>query len=652
MKAAKLTAILTLALGLSLVCLGLLSAGSLRAARADTYTVTNTNDSGTGSLRQAIIDANSHSGPDTINFGIPGLGPHTIHLLTELPDLTDDQTTINGYTQSGASPATDEVSATIMIEIDGSAIGGGTGLDIHSDMNYIRGLAINGLDRGVRIDSGADNNRIAGNYIGTDASGISIVGNIHGVEIYGTRNIIGGDEPRKRNVISGNGSNGVNLGSTAMTNTISGNYIGTDATGSVALGNGLIGVSIGNGARNNVVGGSPATRNTVSGNGVYGITIGGSDTAGNVVASNYIGTDRDGITALPNDVIGVLILGGAHDNIIGGDTVGERNIISGNDGPGVQVFGSDTTSNTISGNFIGTDRHGTTALPNSTAGVDINGAQYTTVGGGTASERNIISGNGFDGVSMANNAAHNTICGNYIGVNVYGTDALSNTASGVAIGGGAHHNIIGGAAAGEANIISGNGDDGVEIRDSGTATNTVAGNYIGIDANVTGALSNGGNGVLIHMGSENNTVGPGNFIAYNTVGVHMSGGTGNAITQNIIFGNISKGINLTGGANHSIPTPVIVTATVGSINVVGTACPNCTVEVFANGDDDGEGETYIGAGTATAGGAFTVPVTAAIVLVNPYLTATSTDVVSGTSEFSTVYIFAVKKAYLPLILKD
>ena len=115
------------------------------------------------------------------------------------------------------------------------------------------------------------------------------------------------------------------------------------------------------------------------------------------------------------------------------------------------------------------------------------------------------------------------------------------------------------------------------------------------------------------------------------------------------------GILLTAGANGDIAAPVIMTTTVGSVNIVGTACADCTVEVFENSDADGEGETYVGDTTATTSGAFTVTVSS---LSDPYLTATATDATDGTSEFSEVFTATVPLAppvspvYLPIILKN
>jgi hypothetical protein len=492
-------------------------------------------DDGVISLPEAIEAANNTPGSDTINFDISGCGGVcSIQPDGPLPFLSDGSTIIDGYTQPGALPATDTTPATLMIEIDGTNAGASDGFTIISAGNVIRGLVINRfLVSGVYIaGSGATGNAVSGNYIGTNADGTADLGNIWG------------------------------------------------------------GVSIDYGAQNNVVGGDTAgERNVISGNGRYGVYIAGSGTTGNNVWGNYIGTDASGTGDLANTWGGVHIGWGAQDNTVGGDTVSKRNVISGNDANGVFIAYSGTTSNTISGNFIGTD--------------------------------------------------------------ISGTQVLSNTHHGVHIGDGAQHNIVGGDTAAERNVISGNGMSGVYIQGSGTMSNTISGNFIGTDISGTQVLSNTQYGVYIGAGAQNNIVGPGNVIAHNLLdGVQVDGSSaiGNAITQNSIFSN-TLGINLSDGANGGIAAPVIVTATVGSVNIMGTACTGCKVEVFENGDTDGEGETYLGDITADASGLFTVTVS---FLSDPYLTATATDAVSGTSEFSAVFTATVTavRVYLPMILRN
>jgi titin len=729
-------AILVLALGLALIPSG-------DTAQAAPYTkVNSTNDVDDGtcdgshcSLREAINVANSNSGyDDTISFNIPGCGGVcTIQPLSALPALTDDGTTINGYSQPGTAEAIDGTPAVLLIEIDGSGAGSSAnGLTINSAGNVIKGLVINRFSgHGVSISSsGTRGNTVSGNYIGTDSNGTADLGNsqngvyivfsaqnntiggdtegerniisgnnMRGVEIRGSgttgnivsgnyigtdvngttdlgnswdgvaidggarNNTVGGDwTAGERNVISGNDLSGVRIaGSYTAGNTVSGNYIGTDESGTVDLGNTWIGVDIFGGAQNNIVGGdTEGERNVISGNDEIGVRIYNSGTTGNIVSGNYIGTDKDGIADLGNTDYGVNISSGAQNNTIGGDAEGERNVISGNDRYGVQIEGSGTMGNTVSGNYIGTDESGTAALGNTWVGVNIaDGAQNNTIGGDwTAGERNVISGNDRHGVQI-NGAGitGNTVSGNYIGTDYTGIADLGNTGEGVFIGFGAQNNTIGGATAGERNVISGNDSDGIWIYGSDTMSNTVSGNYIGTDESGTVVLGNTYYGIYIEFGAQNNTVGPGNIIVHNGsdgVLVHGSTTTGNTITQNSIFSN-TMGIDLRFDANGGIAAPVIMTTTPGSINVVGTACAGCFVEVFENSDTDGEGETYVGGIAVTASGAFTLPVS---YLTLPYLTATATDAMDGTSEFSEVFTATVPLAppagpvYLPIVVKD
>ncbi|MFO1002604.1 MAG: DUF4347 domain-containing protein [Planctomycetaceae bacterium] len=162
----------------------------------DTFTVTNTNDSGVGSLRQAIIDANNLAGTDTIAFSI-GSGVQTISLSTILPDITDT-VIINATTQSGYS-------GTPLIVITGNnSIQDGLRLYAGSDNSTIRGLVLQGFTEDA-IDVTTSGNTIRGNYIGTNAAGDTAAGNYNGLNIWsGDNNIVGGTNAADRNVISGN----------------------------------------------------------------------------------------------------------------------------------------------------------------------------------------------------------------------------------------------------------------------------------------------------------------------------------------------------------------------------------------------------------------------------------------------------------------
>jgi CSLREA domain-containing protein len=274
---------------------------------------------------------------------------------------------------------------------------------------------------------------------------------------------------------------------------------------------------------------------------------------------------------------------------------------------GILLSGSGAFGNVISGNYIGTDAAGILDLGNGREGVQIvGGAQNNIIGGTTPEERNVISGNSLNGIEI-NAAHHNLIIGNYIGTDASGVVALGNGRSGVFVSLGAQGNVIGGTASGEGNVLSGNSSTGVYIYGSGTLSNTISGNYIGTDATGTAALGNQYGGIYIGEpigGAQGNVIGPGNAIAYNGGnGILVDGPdtTGNRITENSITGNANLGIYNLNGGNAELAPPTITSATDSSIS--GTACPHCTVEVFSDPGD--EGKTYEGTTTADGDGNFT-----------------------------------------------
>jgi parallel beta-helix repeat protein len=495
-----------------------------------TYIVTNTNDSGVGSLRQAILDANNNPFTDTIAFNIFTLTPQVVVFkpLTPLPPIAGP-VTIDGTTQGGG-----HCHASLghpCIVLDGITTGGsGIGLTISSPGgSTVRGLVINHFIIGIEL-SGYGGSHIEGNYIGTNDTGIIALGNGVGIVIDGSsNNVIGGTTAATRNLISGNANYGVVIG-TATGNVVAGNYIGTDVTGTSALPN-RIGVFI-TSASNNVIGGTEAgARNLISGNsgnqaddGV-GVWIGGAGSTGNVVAGNYIGTDINGTNALPNHT-GVSIVN-ASDNVIGGTAPGARNLISGNSATGgtrygVLISGTLATGNTVAGNYIGTDVTGTGGIANN-RGIQIFDASNSTIGGTTTGARNLISGNSNTGVWIeGSTATSNTIEGNYIGTDITGTGQIGNL-FGIYIYNSAN-NLIGGTTAGARNLISGNGA-GVLTDESTAISNTIKGNYIGTDNTGTGSIGNGW-GIAIH--SANNliggtTAGARNLISGNSTGVQIGG---------------------------------------------------------------------------------------------------------------------------------
>ena len=241
-----------------------------------------------------------------------------------------------------------------------------------------------------------------------------------------------------RNVISANTYQGIYIiGTSSGANTtgtiVAGNYIGTNAAGTSALGNTNDGVFVGGGAQNTRIGVSASDadpageRNAISGNTYSGVEIEGTstgpNTTGTIVAGNYIGTNVAATGAVPNGNNGVLIDSGAQSNLIGvngSDTnaASEGNLIAGNTSNGIEITGTGTNSNTVAGNWIGTNKTATTSLPNSQNGVDIAlGAENNQVGG-SAVLANLIIDNAEAGVAVTdsgttgNSIRFNTIYGN------------------------------------------------------------------------------------------------------------------------------------------------------------------------------------------------------------------------------------------------
>ncbi|MFL6283809.1 MAG: Calx-beta domain-containing protein, partial [Pyrinomonadaceae bacterium] len=376
-------------------------------AAPNTFVVSNTNDSGAGSLRQAILDANATPGMQTIVFQILGAGVHTISPVSALPDITD-RIVIDGFTQPGSTGAH-------AVEINGAGAGVVTaGLNVVSGGSTIQGLAINNFTgHGIRLGT-AGGNTVRGDLIGTNAAGNTAQANTgHGVFVDNTpNNTIGGAGAGDGNIISGSGGQGVRVdGPGATGNQVSGNLIGTDLGGSVAVANANDGVLITGGASNNTVGATAL--NVISKNGANGVEISGAATTGNVVQGNLIGTDRGGMGALGNAGSGVFV-NGAPSNTIGG--VGAGNVISANAGHGLLISGATATANTIASNFIGSDINNTAGLGNGLDGVLVDNASGNTIGGLLSGEENSIVTNAQDGVEI-NAGTGNRILGNVIDAN-------------------------------------------------------------------------------------------------------------------------------------------------------------------------------------------------------------------------------------------
>jgi hypothetical protein len=722
----------------SIVLLGIIAGvgGSPETAHAITITV---DDPGNGAgscpgspctLRGAITLANANPG-STIEFD---KGPGDIHPGSALPSInvamTIDGTTETGYsgdpivvlrgpvaagvdgltvnasgvvikglvinrfddngilvTGSGVATITDNF---IGVDVDGdTARPNATGIRISSsvggtviggasasDRNVISGNTFDG----ITVDSGGSNN-IRNNYIGVDSSGTFDVGNGgEGIHLFTSGNTIGG--PVQGNVISGNASVGIRtLGSS--NNVIKGNFIGTNAGGNGVIANGTNGIRLGAGSAGNTIGGTGVSEgNIISGNNTTGIHIFSSGSNNNTIAGNWIGTNSANASGLGNGAGGIRDQNGG--NVIGGTAAGSRNVISGNTGAGVSIDSADDA--VIQGNYIGTNVAGTADLGNSLQGVYVNGtSDNALVGGSTAAARNVISGNDSIGVYMEGTGTGHRVSGNYIGTNAAGTGGVGNTSGGVAY---YADGVLGGTAAGEGNVISGNLNHGVQVgmpsveiygnyigtNAAGTAavantqyginvlfmgagtiigapgvngrnvvsgntfygikiftaSNVMTNNYVGVGADGTTAIANGSDGISVDA-SDNTigrvTAGDGNIVANNSgFGVRIGTGDDNSIRGNYIYSNTAGGIDLGGGTNDSIAAPVFDVSLPPKGTVAG--CGGCTIDVYS--DAGAQGRYYEGTVTADGGGnwAFYGDVTSA------NLTATGTNADGSTSRFS------------------
>ena len=336
--------------------LGLFLGLCATAVSAATFTVTNTNDSGAGSLRQAILDANGAAGADTIAFNVSGAGCDGSGICTIAPTSGFNTLTgtvlVDGYTQPGASPntnATGGLNTVLKIVLTGQGSLGGPGLAINGDGSTIRGLVINNFGTGIEA-GGSNDGKVQGCFLGVDAAGQAAVLNSWGVHAqFGTNLTIGGPLPADRNLISGNGE-GISL-SRFPGSLIQGNLVGTSASGITPLGNGYgITVALDTGTLT-------ITGNVISGNGSaingVGLAVFSTGTAGvrsYVIQGNWIGTDATGAVPLGNRGNGISL--DDRNITVGGPAPGQGNVIAYNRGGVIYVPSSFNKHSPIRGNSI------------------------------------------------------------------------------------------------------------------------------------------------------------------------------------------------------------------------------------------------------------------------------------------------------------
>lgn len=370
-------------------------------ARATIYQVTSTNDSGSGSLRQAILDANLTPDLDIVTFNIAGAGPHTIKPLSPLPTITN-ALVIDGYTQPGASPNTLRAgnNAVFKIELNGASAGGSAnGISLQSASGSIRGLVINRFSGHGIFATGTAVPTIEGNLIGTDLTGSVAYPNGDGIYLAGYFSSlspvqIGGSAPKARNVISGNTGAGIEIGGgilyPAVAN-IQGNFIGTDKNGTAPIGNGSDGIVRSLGSQITVGGTAVGAGNVIAANGGNGINTTYRSAGGGEITGNTIGTDLTGTIPLGNALDGIYVVeagvsGGIRYNTIAAnhrngirinassffyDTLIATNSIFGNDALGINLQLSDQLQpgyesawNVVTPNDVGDGDSGPNRLQN------------------------------------------------------------------------------------------------------------------------------------------------------------------------------------------------------------------------------------------------------------------------------------------------
>jgi titin len=310
-------------------------------------------------------------------------------------DITGSGTTSN--TVADNSIGTNIAQTAAVANGYGVAIENGASVNLIGGNTPDDGNLISGNGTGVLIqDTNTTLNSVEFNFIGTDFTGTVALGNGVGVSILNgaVNNVIG--VPQSGNLISGNTEYGVEIfGDGTSNNVVQSNLIGVDTSSKVSLAN-AAGVLISFGATNNVIGGTKAlTGNTISGNRTFGVEIAQPWTSGNVVEQNRIGLDFTADSAVANGV-GVVLLNGASYNTIGGVNAG--NNISGNTSDGVVIEGNGTTFNSVQGNQIGFPIVGSN-IGNGQNGVLVsNNASNNLIGGVSPGEGNLISYNGEAGV--------------------------------------------------------------------------------------------------------------------------------------------------------------------------------------------------------------------------------------------------------------
>jgi hypothetical protein len=535
-----------------------------------TYLVTNTGDNGgvnpasgagTGTLRQAIVDANAAgtgtaSNPDLIQFNIPTTDPgynsttakFTIQPRSGLPIITD-QVIIDGYSQPGSTMNTLPGMGTgagdnafQIIVLDGSNISSQVdGLTIAGGNSAVQGLVIQNFSNDIHLTTNG-NDQIAGNYLTNATLGV-FIDNV-------PNNTIGGTTDGARNIFASNSQGGgvVIQGTGASGNLVQGDYIGTDG---IQLLGGSIQVFIDNGSNNVVADNLIASSSK-------GIQIEGDSTpvSGNLVQGNYIGLNAAGTAALPGlGFDGVVFALNFTNNTVGGTTPSARNVISGWSSVQVDMRftadpGGTNVGNAVEGNYIGTNAAGSAALPPGNPSpfggtlLGINASAGSTISG------NLVSGLG-TGIVVRNGCQ---VQGNKIGTDWTGTQSIPNRFVGI--------DVIGIDVNGPGNTIQGNLIENNELGGifSVGSGEIIQGNLVENNGPTNGPGVDIGAGIDLFGPSPSNVIiggltpGAGNTITHNNgAGIEVDGGSGYQIEGNSIASNTGPGVWVLGDTFYDIP---------------------------------------------------------------------------------------------------
>jgi len=441
------------------------------------------------------------------------------------------------------------------------------------------GIYVSGADY-VYIGVQADGNTPDGNYIGTNSGEADLGNGGNGVFLQasytdGVRSCV-----IKRNMIVRNHGDGIRLTGTGYSN--DGSTSNNQIRSNLVFLNSQSGIRLTYGAYTNFVGGGDADdRNVIGLNSADGITILNSDD--NLIQGNLIGTQS---TVSYGNIQTGVYLGYANNNTLAGNT------ISANGWAGVWAYNSHY--NTMRGNKIGTSDSGTVAMANGQDGIALtDGSHHNTIGGTTLADRNIISGNTHCGIHLRSGVWNNTIDSNLIGLNAAGTSAIPNGWAGVCVFGGSNNNTIGSSSSGVSQYISGNTREGIYIEDSeDTYIGQV--NRIGVATDNTTARGNGLQGIMLNGANRTlayptlvaynggagiaviGATAYGNDIA--PIEVRNNGGLP------IDLGNDGHTPNDTDdadtGPNDLLNYPVITSASGNPVTLAGTACANCSVGIY------------------------------------------------------------------------